>query len=265
LILELGGVEVFMFATAVPLRVDGRVVGGVVVSRDVTELMQLDRLKDQFLSVAAHELKTPLAIIAAGVQVLSLQGSDAATTQGTLARIRRGLERIDHVVTELLDVSELQLGRFVVHREDLDLRELVRRVIARAPPQIRERVVLRADAAVTVSADRLRISQVVANLLSNAVKYSQNGGDVVVAITRDDGQAVVSVRDAGIGIPCRRQRRVFERFYRAHADTPCDRGSIGLGLYLSREFVVSHGGRIWFESIEGQGSTFSFSLPASRG
>jgi PAS domain S-box-containing protein len=260
-VLELRGVEVFMLATAVPLRVEGRLVGGLVVSRDVTELMQLDRLKDQFLAVAAHELKTPLAIIGAGVEALALRGAGNAGAQDSLARIRRGLERIDHVVTELLDVSELQLGRFVIHREPVDLRELVERVIARAPPKTRDRVVLRAGPAVMVSADRLRISQVVASLLSNAAKYSHDGGDVVVAMTRGDGQAVVSVSDTGIGIPRRRQRRIFQRFYRAHADTPGDRGSIGLGLYLAREFVLSHGGQMWFESAEGEGSTFSFSLP----
>jgi signal transduction histidine kinase len=256
-----GGPEIFIYATAVPLVREGQPVGAVVVGRNVTELMLLDRLKDQFCAVAAHELKTPLAIIDAGLQSLEHRGGlQTETTRGMLARIRRGVERIGRVVTDLLDMSELQLGRFVIHRESVDLGELVAGAVAQAasPPG---RIRVRAEAPILVSADRLRISQVVANLLANAVKFSPDGGDIEIELERREGEAVVSVRDHGVGIPARSQPRVFERFFRAHADSPYDYGGIGLGLYLAKEFVVSHGGRIWFESAEGVGSTFSFSLP----
>jgi signal transduction histidine kinase len=256
-----GGPEVFIYATAVPLVREGRHVGAVVVGRNVTELMLLDRLKDQFCAVAAHELKTPLAIIDTGLQSLEQRGGlQAELTRGLLARIRRGVERIGRIVTDLLDMSELQLGRFVIHREAVDLGELVAGAVAKAasPPG---RIRVRAGAPVLVSADRLRISQVVTNLLSNAIKFSPDGADVEIDVERRAGEAVVSVRDHGVGIPARSRARVFERFFRAHADTPYDFGGIGLGLYLSKEFVASHGGRIWFESTEGVGSTFSFSLP----
>jgi signal transduction histidine kinase len=256
-----GRPELFFYATAVPLLREGRRAGAVVVGRNVTELMRLDRLKDQFCAVAAHELRTPLAIIDTGLRSLERRGELAAESDGcTLARIRRGVERIGRLVTDLLDMSELQLGRFVIHRELLDLGELVAGAIAKtaSPPG---RIRVRARTPVVVSADRLRISQVLANLLSNAIKFSPDGGDIEIELDRRAGEAVVSVRDHGIGIPTRSQSRVFERFFRAHADTPYDFGGIGLGLYLSKEFVASHGGRIWFHSTEGVGSTFSFSLP----
>lgn len=260
------GSEIFMYATAVPLQSEERVTGGVVVARNITELMELDRLKDQFLAMAAHELKTPLAIIKGGLQSLAGRSKtpDAAkaAVDGALARIGRGADRIDQVVTDLLDVSQLQLGSFVIHREPVALRELARSTIAKATLLApRHRVILRRGARVTVMADRRRISQVLANLLSNAVKFSPGGGDVEVEVIRTAHEAIMSVRDHGIGIPRQGQAHIFERFYRAHADTPDDRGGTGLGLYLSNEFIASHGGRMWFESAEGAGSTFSFSLP----
>jgi PAS domain S-box-containing protein len=255
------GPEIFIYATAVPLVREGRSVGAVVVARNVTELMLLDRLKDQFCAVAAHELRTPLAIVDAGLRSLERRGEQPGEPDGcTLARIRRGVERIGRLVTDLLDMSELQLGRFVIHREPVDLRDLVRGAVAKAasPPG---RIHVRARTPVVVSADHLRISQVLTNLLSNAVKFSPGGGDIEIELERREAEAVVSVRDHGVGIPTRSQPRVFERFFCAHADTPYDFGGIGLGLYLSKEFVASHGGRIWCESTEGVGSTFSFSLP----
>ena len=112
-----------------------------------------------------------------------------------------------------------------------------------------------------VLADRERIGQVVASLFENAVRFSPRGGDVEAEVTRRDAHAVVSVRDHGLGIPHERQSRIFERFYRAHAGTDQDYGGLGIGLDVSREIVARHGGRIWFESAPGEGSTFSFSLP----
>jgi signal transduction histidine kinase len=99
------------------------------------------------------------------------------------------------------------------------------------------------------------------NLVENAIRFSPLGGDVAIAVRRKAAEAVVSVRDHGVGIPTERQDRVFERFYRAHVGTSQDYGGLGLGLDVSREIVARHGGRIWFESEPGQGSTFSFSLP----
>jgi signal transduction histidine kinase len=156
----------------------------------------------------------------------------------------------------------LQLGRFQIHREPLDLRALVEERVAMAPPlALGQRILLGGDIPVHVMADRIRVSQVVAHLISNAVKFSPEGGDIEVDVSQRARVGTVSVRDHGIGIPLCSQAHIFERFYRAHADTPQDRGGTGLGLHLSREIVVLHGGFMWFESTEGVGSTFSLSLP----
>jgi signal transduction histidine kinase len=130
-----------------------------------------------------------------------------------------------------------------------------------APHAGGHRLRLEASAAAPVRADRDRVEQVLVSLVDNALKFSPQGGEVTVEVARGASEAVVSVRDAGLGIPPEKQARLFERYYRAHEGDPRDRGGFGLGLDLAREIVSRHGGRVWFESAAGTGSTFHFSLP----
>jgi signal transduction histidine kinase len=222
------------------------------------------RLRDEFLSVAAHELKTPLTAIL-GYSELITQGrltvDTAAGANGLVAIHRQGL-RLRRLVEELLAVSRLDLGRLQLQRRRLDLCPLAEQVVREAQAlSARHRLVLDCPDEVWVVADGYRIEQVLLNLLSNAIKYAPQGGDITVRVAARADEAQVSVQDHGIGIPADRQASLFQRFYRAHAGTAEDRSGMGLGLYLSREFVERHGGRVWLESVEGQGSTFSFSLP----
>jgi signal transduction histidine kinase len=239
------------------------VVAAVTVVRDVTELTELDRLKDEFISVAAHELKTPVTIMKGYAEVLLRSANDQlAEHRGILMAIDRGANRIDRVVRDLLDISQLHLGRLAVRREPVDLALLVKRIVDRAAvtaPQ--HRIRLLSVASVPVRGDPERLEQAVHTLVDNAIRYSPRGGDVDVRVAVRAGQAIVSVRDQGVGIPAARQTRIFERFYRAHGDSPNDYGGMGVGLYIAREIVRQLEGTMWFESHEGQGSTFGFSLP----
>jgi signal transduction histidine kinase len=124
------------------------------------------------------------------------------------------------------------------------------------------RVRVESGAHVVVEGNPERLEGVILSLLDNAVRYSPQGGDIDVALVVREGEAVVSVRDRGVGIPKDKQAHIFERFYRAHTGTPYDYGGMGVGLYISSEVVRRHGGKMWFESEEGRGSTFYFSLPA---
>jgi signal transduction histidine kinase len=112
-----------------------------------------------------------------------------------------------------------------------------------------------------IRGDRVRLGQVLTNLLGNAIKYSPEGGDVELAIREETGSVIVSVKDQGIGIPVERQDRLFQRFYRAHAETEHDYGGMGVGLFLAQEIVLAHHGTMWFSSEAGKGSTFYLSLP----
>ncbi|MGQ9683797.1 MAG: PAS domain-containing sensor histidine kinase [Anaerolineae bacterium] len=256
--------DIFLRVNAAPIRDGaGEVVGAVAVGRDMSEVIEANRLKDEFVRVAAHELKTPVTIMKGYAQTLLRSGAEEPQPQRRMLQaIDRGADRIARIIEDLLDISRLQAGPLELAEERIDLPALVAEAVERTAlrsPRHNLRVVRSEPAA--VQGDRERLSEVLESLLDNAVKYSPEGGDVDVALAVQDGEAVISVRDWGVGIPAERQTRIFERFYRAHAGTPYDFGGMGVGLYIAREVVQRHGGRMWFESREGQGSTFYVALP----
>lgn len=261
------GRDRYLLVSAAPIRdAEGRFMGAVEVLSDITTLKELDLLKDQFITVAAHEIKTPVTAIKGFAQTLArASGACAPKYQKALETIVQQSDRIDALVRDFLDVSSMRWGRVKLAPAPLDLTALVAECVARksALTPKHQLVISRRDPARVVG-DRERLSQVVENLLDNAVKFSPVGGEIEVRVTREQGRAVVSVRDHGVGIPIDRRRHLFERFYRAHIGTPYDYGGLGVGLYISREIVRQHGGDIWFESEEGKGSTFYFSLPLAE-
>ncbi len=254
---------------AAPIRRDGeKIVGAVAVTRDVTALVELEKLKDQFIGVAAHELKTPVAVMKGFAQALLRTSADMpAPRRKMLDAIDRGSDRIDRIVQDLLDISRFHAGRLDLVMEKIYLPDLVAQVADRMSLSATKHQIVfdKSPRAVVVLGDRDRLEQVVVNLIDNAMKYSPGGGQVEVAVTLDDDDAAVTVSDRGVGIPADKQGHMFERFYRAHTGTPFDYGGMGVGLYISKEIVTRHGGRIWFASREGEGSTFTFSLPKIRG
>lgn len=231
----------------------------------VAENARLSRSREEFISTAIHEIKTPISVIKMSVQLM--QQLDPAQRDARMPdlfeRLDRQCNRLERLVTEVLEVSRLDLKRLTLSRRPIDLGALVERIVGEMRDvSSRHRFVVLRNDAIMLDADPDRIEQVLTNLLSNAIKYSPTGGDVEIESRRERNEALVSVRDHGIGIPLDRQGRIFERFYRAHVGTPYEHtSSLGVGLYLSHEFIARHGGRMWFESKEGVGSTFGFSLP----
>lgn len=257
------GREVYLRTSSAPIRSDGQLLGAVAVAKDVTEMIQLDRMKDDFVRVAAHELKTPVTIMKGYAQALpKIVQARPEQRDRMLAAINEGANRITELVQDMLDISQLQAGKLQLRRERIDLPRMVREVVGRMAPLApgHDLRLAKAEPA-TVRGDRERLEQVVAHLLENGVKFSAEGGPIDLVVEVRGEEAVVSVRDYGAGIPRSKQPHIFQRFYRAHGGTPFDYGGMGVGLYLSREIVRAHGGRVWFESEEGKGSTFYFSLP----
>jgi signal transduction histidine kinase len=241
------------------------------VAHDVTGRKRLEaraeaasRAKDEFLSTAAHELKTPVASIKGFTQMLArwTPAQRAEREEMALATLDRQCDRLTRLVEDLLAVSRLATGRLDLRRQSVDLTALAADAVERTAGLAgRRRLTLTAPPSLSLVADRDRIDQVLVNLLANAIKFSLDGSPIDVTIAVAEAEAVVRVRDRGVGIPADKQDQVFERFYRAHADTPHDAGGMGIGLHFSREVVERHGGRMWFESREGKGSTFAFALP----
>ena len=275
------GAERWIHATYIPhVGARGEVEGFVALVSDISERKQaeaererllaedqrrateLQRLKDQFIQVAAHELKTPVTIMKGYAQALVRAGGASAAQRKMFDSIDRGADRIARIIEDLLDISVLQAGSLELRREPIELAGLVEEQVDRlALAAAKHRLRLLEAQPVVVQGDRGRLEQVVASLLDNAVRYSPAGGDVDVAVVVEGNEAIVSVADRGVGIPVEKQGRIFERFYRAHTNTPYDYGGMGVGLFIASEIVRRHGGRIWFESEEGKGSTFHFALP----
>jgi len=221
------------------------------------------RLKEEFLSAAAHDLKTPLTTLVAQAQFLERRAVTEPSAPADLTGIRRIVleaRRLSALVVELLDASRLEQGKLVGEREPLDLVELARDVARRDGYQGR-RITLSAEAPVVGSYDPRRIGQVLENLVENAVKYSPENSEVRVAITERGGQALIDVTDQGIGIPASDLPQIFERFHRAANVDDRRFAGMGLGLFICKGIVEQHGGRIWVESRMGAGSTFHVVLP----
>lgn len=262
-----GKTEIVVSTTSAPIRNrGGEIIGAVKVVRDITDLAEFEKMKDQFVEVAAHELKTPVTAIKGYCQfLLRNQEPLSERARALLTEIDLGTVRIDRIVRDLLDLSQLHFGDLPIHLESMDLSELVRQVVIEESNRSRDhKISIGALVATPVDADRQRIGQVVRSLIENAIKYSPEGGKVEVQLQITDGLAVFSVRDEGVGIPKAHQLEVFQRFYRAHPDTPFEHGGLGVSLYLCKQIIQRHQGQIWFESKVDRGSTFKFSIPLDR-
>ncbi|WPB81986.1 ATP-binding protein [Archangium violaceum] len=248
---------------AAPIRDEsGRVVAAVTVSRDITQAVELERLQSEFVKMAAHELKTPLAVMKSFAQLACRTAHPAPALRRLLEGISRGADRMDRVVRTLLDASQLQLGRLHFEKKELRLRALVEAAAAStAAHHPSHPIHMRPGPDAWVLGDRSRLVQVLTELMDNAARYSAAGSPVEVSLHVEGEEVEISIRDEGIGISEEQRERLFERFYRPHAGTPHDRGGMGLGLYLSRGILLLHEGRVELESREGEGTHVRVRLP----
>lgn len=225
-------------------------------------------LRDQFLSVAAHELKTPLTSLLGTAQLLqrSLARRDdlGERDRWALQVIQDQSWRLHQMILTMLDISRIQEGQLAIVRAPVDLADLARRVL-RELQLIQGPYVLQLhvadDAELVVDGDELRLEQVLQNLLQNAIKYSPSGGDIAVGLDQDGDYAQITVRDHGVGIPADALPHLFDRFYRAENIDRRKISGLGVGLYVVGEIVQQHGGEVLIDSAEGHGSTFTVRLP----
>lgn len=251
-------------------RVDSEVVA-LLLLQDISVIQAAEQLKDEFVSMAAHELRSPLAAVKGFAGLLSHQsalgqGLPLANWQEeAIGEIMSAAERLNTLVQDLLDATRIQAGRLALHVEPLDLVAVAHRCHIQMQSTTKNHALtLEAPAEpVLLAADSLRLEQVLSNLLGNAIKYSPDGGSIQVVIRQNEasGMAELQVRDHGIGIPSDEQAQLFQRFARASNVHDRHIPGSGLGLYICRELVEQHGGHVWFESAEGRGATFFLTLP----
>ncbi len=267
-----GANSVMSFSGAPARSNDGTIEGAVVTFRDITASQRLERAKDEFLAIAAHELRSPLISVRSYSDMLVKRERQRNEEN---ARDLRGLtilsQQVTHMlrmVDNLLDMSKIEAGQVALQMQEVNLVSLATQVFDQKRPEAANReLVLESDEPeMIIMCDSMRIRQVLTNLVGNAIKYSPPESPVTIrlGVVENEGQhaVLVAVSDKGGGIPPDQQPRLFQRFYRVKNRRRIE--GLGLGLYLSREFVVMHGGRIWSESIEGKGTTFYFTLPVSQ-
>ena len=247
---------------------EGRLLNVIANVHDITRFRQAEELKSTFISVISHELKTPVSLIKGYAGTLRREDAqwDEETVRESLAIIEEESDRLDRLITNLLNASRIQAGGLRLERADVDLSRLAEKVVARLRVQTDAhdfQIAFPPDFP-TVQGDYERLEEVLNNLVGNAIKYSPDGGAIWVGGWATPDRVTVYVADQGIGIPAREQADLFQRFYRVDSSLRRRTQGAGLGLYLSRAIVEAHGGRIWVESEEGQGARFMFTLPREQ-
>lgn len=244
--------------------------------RDITDRIraeeaqrQLEARKDAFISMASHELRTPVTSLKAFTQVLQrrLRKQPDVDPQALLVldRIEEQINRQTRLISDLLDLSKMQAGYLALHETWFDLDDLVRETLDMAQPTTQTHTLrLRGATHAQVYGDRERLGQALINLLTNAIKYSPRADSVLVTLRGDHEWAAVAVRDFGIGIAPKDQKRIFERFYQADDPRMSTYPGLGIGLYIARTIIERHNGRLWVESSVGKGSTFHCGLSLLR-
>jgi signal transduction histidine kinase len=243
-----------------------QITGAVVIFQDISRLKELEKQREEWTSVVAHDLRQPVAAItmyAASLTTLAERGAPQEQVLPRVAHIASAAEQIERMIGDLLDVSRLGAGRLNLQRVSVDLGLLVPPIVQRQNEATRDHDIQLhvASGIPRVDADPARVEQVLGNLLSNAAKYGTPNTTIKVAVVVHDDEVVVSVANEGKGIPAEELDRVFSRFYRTESARTSAVPGLGLGLYVSRELIRAHGGRMWVESTPGQRTTFSFALP----
>jgi len=253
-----------MLLNAYRIELEGQYKDQILLAiEDITDRKEIERRKDDFLSIASHELKTPLTTIKGYMQVLQRNIPDNASEKFsiTMGKVAQYIDRLNSLIAELLDVSRIQTGNIELHEAPIDFDKMVAEAVegiqTSAP---NHRIILSGSTNVSILADESHIIQVLNNLISNAIKYGPDSSVVEVHISNVSEYVKVSVKDSGVGMTSEDTKRVFERFYRGN-DVQKRFPGMGIGLYVCDQIIKNHKGTLWVDSEKGKGSTFSFTLP----
>ena len=263
-----GGLFPVAFSVS-PIMREKRPLGVVEVFRDITHEKQIDKAKSEFVSLASHQLRTPLTAINWYADML--QAGDAGKLnpeqEKYIGEIRGGNKRMVELVNALLNVSRIDLGTFMIEPEPTDLIQLCKKIVQDSEPRIFERkqkfVENYPKTSKELNIDPQLTRVIVENLVSNAIKYTPVGGSIVLSLEWHKNKLLLTVKDSGYGIPKAQQDKIFGKLFRADNVMTHDTEGTGLGLYIAKSVVQAAGGKIWFESVENKGTTFFVEFPLS--
>jgi PAS domain S-box-containing protein len=231
---------------------------------DITERKKLEERKDEFISIASHELKTPLTSIKGYMQILERMNAVKSDGKDTpiIQKVQTHVTRLDRLISELLDVVKIQADKLEFNFEEIDLSSIVNNAISMFHEHPTHKILYEKQFNLKIRGDLFRLEQVITNLINNAVKYSPLADVIIIKQILRDKDIVISIQDYGIGINKTDLKNLFQRFYRVATSANLFPG-LGIGLFISKEIIKRHSGKIWLKSVYGKGSTFYISLPIS--
>ena len=248
-------------ARALPFKFDDTVIKWLGTNTDIEEHKQLEQQKDEFISIASHELKTPLTSLKAYMQLMERSSVNPGFPAKFITSSLKQLKRLEKLITDLLDVSKISAGKMSYNLGLFDMSSLINEVVENVQlSSSKHRLTIKRNPSAQFEGDRYRLEQVLTNFLNNAIKYSPDADQVIIDSVIESDNLIVSVQDFGIGIEKENLDKLFERFYRVD-NTAMKFEGLGLGLYVSAEILTRHKGNFWIESEPGKGSAFYFRLP----
>ncbi|TRZ52600.1 PAS domain S-box protein [bacterium] len=255
--------------TSAPIFLEKRIIGAIVVFRDITHEKEVDKSKTEFVSLASHQLRTPLSAIRWYSEMLKSGKLGPLNEQqkSYLIEIYDSNRRMIDLVNALLNVSRIDMGTFAIEPEPTDFKEIAEGVLRELFVKIKDSEMHVASSyqenIPKVNADPKLVRIIFQNLLSNAIKYTKKGGNILLSLTKDEKNILIKVSDSGIGIPANEQGKIFTKLFRTDNARIMESEGTGLGLYILKSIMEKGGGKIWFESVENQGTTFFVTLPLS--
>lgn len=255
--------------TSVLLKDEIEEKGFLIIIHDVTKEKLVEKMKTEFVSVAAHQLRTPLSAIKWTIRMI-LDGDVGEINEEQRELLEQTYisnERMIRLINDLLDVSRIEEGRLLYDQKDARIEDVIDSVIEASQEMLRNKnMVLEVNKKETpkVRIDKEKIGVVIQNLLENAIKYTEQGGKIKITLDNDEKNVIFKIEDSGVGIPKSQQDRIFTKFFRAENVTRMETNGTGLGLYTTKNIVQAHKGQIWFESEENKGTTFYFTIPINN-
>lgn len=239
----------------------GKVTHWFGTNTDISEQIEIQKRKDDFLGMASHELKTPLTSMKVFTQMLLKEFQGTKKGNLLLKKVNAQVDKLTALVSEMLDTTRMQQGKLKLNNEKFIVKDIALEIISDLQAITNHRLITDWKTHDYVYADKERLRQVITNLVTNAIKYSPENKEILIRSEKKDNTVVVSVQDFGIGIPKEDQMHIFDRFYQVLQQSGDTYPGLGLGLYISKEIISRMGGSMWVKSTKGKGSTFFFSLP----
>ena len=253
--------------TVSPIRdSQGNIIGASKIARDITERIEHEKRRDEFVSTASHELKTPITSQKAFGELLERLIKKNGDTHYLpyIQKINQQTGKLTKLIEDLLELSRVQSGRLKMENKQFKFDELIQEIADDIQMISHHEIITKGKTKKIIKGDRERVGQVLTNLLSNAVKYSPNSDKIIITSSVKEDSVQVAIQDFGIGIPEAFHERIFERFFRVTGEDEKTYPGMGIGLHVSLEIVKHHQGKLWVESEKGKGSTFYFTLPFVR-